>query len=175
MTDVGLASIVVGISNIFGLCFMLLAIFGKYYSWIFLLLSQGIWLFYTISEDKFDIVSLLIVIIAITALYFWRLTDFGYASHKERIIIWTVSFIAMGCCFLSPYYVTLPQHEIIFQIFTAAGLASLAFKTVDGWIWLLIANLFYWQESVSDTITVIVIGCCLYGFGIYKWRRMITS
>ena len=176
MTDVGLASIIVGVSQIFGLCFMIFCICGKYFSWIFLILYQGILLVYTINEGKFDEVSAFVIVICLVALYMWRKSDFIYPSKKGVIIVFPIALIAVGVCSLSPYYTNsgLPMNEVLFQILTAMGLAALAFKTIDGWIWLLIANCFCWQDTISDTITVIVIGCLFYGYGFYRWKKVIT-
>ena len=131
MTDVGLASLIVGISNIFGLCFLIFCVWRKYFSWIFLILSQGIWLGYTISEDKFDEVSALVIVICLVAFYMWRRTDFIYTPKESVMITLPIALIVVGCCSLSPHYTNLPVNEILFQILTAMGLAAQDYRWLD--------------------------------------------
>lgn len=176
MTEIGLASVVAGISNTLGLFALVFCILKKYYGWIFLLLSQSLWLAYTIHADKIDVVSILLILISGIALYFWRLTDFAYALKKERIIIILATLGGFIFCFFPPLPATLPpNNEIVFQILVTVSLISLAFKIVDGWLWAIAANCFAWQPAVSDTFCVIIGGICVYGYAFYNWKKEVTS
>lgn len=175
MTDVGLASVMVGISQLLGILFILFCALKKYYSWFFLFSAQMSWFVYSIYIDKFDIIALIVICISIAALSFtWRNSEFGFSTIKEKYICFGITLIAFGSCFLSPTDNILTVNEVVFQILTLEGIAFLAFKTLDGWVLLAIANLFYWQATISDTITIIVIGILVYGFGIYSWKKELT-
>jgi len=175
MTDVGLASVMVGVTQILSIFFILSLVLKKYYSWFFLFAAQTSWFIYSIYIDKFDIIALIVIYISVTALSFtWKHSEFGFSHTKEKYICFGATLIAFGSCFLSPADNILTVNEVIFQILTLEGLAFLAFKTIDGWVLLILATLFYWQDTVSDTITVIVIGTLVYGFGIYNWKKELT-
>ena len=175
MTDVGLASVMVGITQILGIFFIVFLVLKKYYSWFFLFAAQASWFIYSIYIDKFDVIALIVICISIAALSFtWRNSKFGFSLMKEKYICFGITLIAFGSCFLLPADNILAVNEVVFQLLTIEGLAFLAFKTIDGWVLLAIANLFYWQDTISDTITVIVIGTLVYGFGIYNWKKELT-
>lgn len=175
MTDVGLASIMVGVTQILGILFILFLVLKKNYSWFFLFSAQASWFIYSIFLDKFDIIALIVICLSIAALSFtWKNSEFGFSTMKEKSICFGITLIAMGSCFMSPDYNVLPFNEAVFQILTLEGMAFLAFKTLDGWVLLILANLFYWQETVSDTITVIVIGTIVYSIGLYNWKKELT-
>lgn len=175
MTDVGLASVMVGITQILGIFFIVFLVLKKYYSWFFLFAAQASWFIYSIYIDKFDIIALIVICISVAALSFtWRNSELGFSLTKEKYICFGITLIAFGSCFLSPADNILTVNEVVFQLLTIEGLAFLAFKTIDGWVLLAIANFFYWQDTISDTITVIVIGLLVYGFGIYNWKKELT-
>lgn len=173
--DIVLASMMVSVTQILSIIFILFLTLKKYYSWVFLFCAQTNWFIYSIYIDKFDIIALIVICISVAALSFaWRKSKFGFSPIKEKYICFGITLIAFGSCFLSPADDILTVNEVVFQILTIEGLAFLAFKTIDGWVLLAIANLFYWQDTISDTITVIVIGTLVYGFGIYNWKKELT-
>lgn len=175
MNNIVDTSLMVGLSEAVGLLFFILCSMKKCYSWLFLLLAQGSWFLYSYHLNKLDVVSLLLSSISIAAyLYIWDHSEYEYATMKERYIVITICLIAIGVCCISPSYSILPVNEVLFQILNIAGIMYLAFKILDGWIFLLIANLFCWQNTVQDTVFIILLGCLIYGFGFYNWKKDLT-
>lgn len=173
--DIVLASMMVSVTQILTIIFILFLTLKKYYSWIFLFCAQTNWFIYSLYIGKFDIIAVIVIGLSLFALgYSWNRSIFGFSSRKERSIFMGITIIAIGLCFMSPGYIILQVNEILFQVLTFEGMVFLAFKTIDGWVLLMMANLFYWQNTVQDTIAVIILGTLVYGFGMYNWKKELT-
>lgn len=173
MMNEGLIAMMAGITEILGIIFIIFCTLKKYFSWAFLLLGQGIWLSFSYyGLDKIDLISLLMIAICLSALLIWRETIFGYSTLIERIII--IGSISLIILFICLFDSNLRINEILCQMFTVSGICFLSMKCIDGWIVLGIANFFYWQNTLTDTLAVIILGCMLYGFGFYYWRKEVT-
>lgn len=173
MSDVGTTTVIAGITNILGIMFIVFCTLKKQYSWFFLLLSQTIWFIYSYyGLDKVDWISLSIIFMSIISLSYWHKMKFVYSSYIEKIIILSSSGLTLAFTYL--YNPNLQFHIVVFQLIMIIGLYCLFMKFVDGWIVLMIANCFCWQNNTLDTISIIAMGIVVYGFGFYNWRKEVT-
>lgn len=161
------------IVNTLGFGFLILCAFKKCYSWIVMLIAQSSWFIFNLYYAKVDYIALYLIALCGAALYFWRHTKYEYETKKIRE--WVIALVAFALIFVYATHDIENFNNVIFQILTIVGFNLLTFKVIDGWAWLFVANLFYWDESIYITACLIVLGSMVYAFGFYNWRKEITT
>ena len=168
MDNVMIPHVLTSFSDFLNLLFVVYCMYNKWWSWIFLLVSQAeLFIYNTLVMQYFDVTTLSLSLMSVAALYHRKNTIYKHMPSAYYVI---VLFMAISA-FLSMTYMdpNLSIDKAVYSSLTISGIALLTAKCTDGWYILCIASAFYLTSSLVNTIVLVVLSCALYTIGVKLW------